>query len=365
MMGVAATSKVVTSSDTIGRAIAIQPGNREWVTAIEAVNATGWALPPFLILAGKMHQAAWYQSLPEDWVIALSDNGWTTDELGYEWIQHFNKHTEARTHGAYRLLILDGHGSHATPEFDQYCTEHKIITLCMPAHTSYRLQPLDVSCYAPLKASYGHEVAELARQGIYHVDKEEFLSLYIKARPAVFSSQNIRSGFLATGLIPFDPERVLSSLPVVRTPSPQPGLATAPAWTSETPHTATQLEQQAKLIHELLQRNSQSPSQAVNQLIKGCQLAMNSAILLATENSKLREANQRKQRKQQRRRRYIAQGGVLTGQEGQLLAQRAENAENAEPEGVQSGATEARRRAPPTCSKCHIQGHNRTQCRAS
>lgn len=43
MMGVAATSKVVTSSSTIGRAVTIQPGDREWVTTIEGVNASGWA----------------------------------------------------------------------------------------------------------------------------------------------------------------------------------------------------------------------------------------------------------------------------------------------------------------------------------
>lgn len=362
MMGVASTSKVVTSSDTVGRAIAIQPGNREWVTVIETINAAGWALPPFVILAGKLHQAAWYKSLPADWVIALSHNGWTTDELGYEWVQHFNRHTEARTQGAYRLLILDGHSSHATPEFDLYCIEHKIITLCMPAHTSHRLQPLDVACYSPLKLKYGNEVTELARQGIYHIDKIEFLDIYTRVRPAVFSSQNARSGFLATGLIPFDPERVLSLLPVVRTPSPPPVSAgSAPAWTSETPHTTAQLEQQARLVNSLLQRGSQSPtSQAVNQLVKGCQLAINSAVLLATENKKLHQANQRKKKKQAQRRRYIAQGGVLTGQEGQRLAQIAENAEEVV---VQSEATEARLRAPPTCSNCHIQGHNRRQCR--
>ena len=158
MMGVAATSKVVTSSDTIGRAITVQPGNREWVTAIEAVNATGWSIPPFIILAGKLHQAAWYRALPGNWAIVVSDNGWTTDELGYKWIKHFNLHTESQTKGAYRLLILDGHGSHATPEFDQYCTEHKIITLCMPPHTSHLLQPLDVGCFSPLKRSYGYKV---------------------------------------------------------------------------------------------------------------------------------------------------------------------------------------------------------------
>ena len=52
-------------------------------------------------------------------MLAVSDNGWTTNELGLEWIQSvFEPNTTPSTKGKYRLLILDGHGSHATPEFD-------------------------------------------------------------------------------------------------------------------------------------------------------------------------------------------------------------------------------------------------------
>jgi hypothetical protein len=202
MMGVAATSKVVTSSDTVGRAATVQPGNRDWVTTIECINASGWCLPPFVILSGKQHQASWYHYIPIDWVLAVSDNGWTTDELGVEWVKHFNRYTAPRTHGVYRLLILDGHSSHATPEFDQYCTENKIITLCMPAHTSHLLQPLDVGCFSPLKRAYGREIQELARQGVYHIDKIDFLTAYTRIRPTVLTQQNIQAGFQATGLIP-------------------------------------------------------------------------------------------------------------------------------------------------------------------
>jgi hypothetical protein len=55
MMGVASTSKVVTSSDMIGRATVVQLGNREWVITIECINASGWCLPLFVILSGKLH----------------------------------------------------------------------------------------------------------------------------------------------------------------------------------------------------------------------------------------------------------------------------------------------------------------------
>ena len=123
-------------------------------------------------------------------------------------------------------------------KFDQYYTENKIITLFMPSHTSHLLQPLDVGCFSPLKRSYGHEVQALARQGIHHIDKEDFLAIYTKVRPFIFTDQNIKSGFLAGGLVPYDPQRVLSSLPVIKTPSP-PSTANglAPLWIPETPHT--------------------------------------------------------------------------------------------------------------------------------
>jgi transposase len=58
LMGIAATSKVITSSKTVGRATTIQPGDREWVTTIECINASSWLIPPFVILQGKLHQAS-------------------------------------------------------------------------------------------------------------------------------------------------------------------------------------------------------------------------------------------------------------------------------------------------------------------
>jgi hypothetical protein len=54
-MGVISTSKVITTSDRKGRLRTKQPGNRTWVTVIEAVNARGWVIPPFIIFNGKLH----------------------------------------------------------------------------------------------------------------------------------------------------------------------------------------------------------------------------------------------------------------------------------------------------------------------
>lgn len=79
------TAKVICGSETReSNAKAIQPRNREWVTAIEAVNAARWTLPPQIILAAKNHQSQWYKDIPKDYRISVSANSWTNNELGLE-----------------------------------------------------------------------------------------------------------------------------------------------------------------------------------------------------------------------------------------------------------------------------------------
>jgi hypothetical protein len=114
MMGKITAQLVITASERRGWPKAVEPGNREWVTLIAAINAAGWSVPPFLVFAGQYHLSAWYEEaeIPRDWAIAISDNGGTNDKLGVEWIKHFNAHTKVRVVGTRRLLILDGHKSH-------------------------------------------------------------------------------------------------------------------------------------------------------------------------------------------------------------------------------------------------------------
>ncbi|RFN49752.1 hypothetical protein FIE12Z_5989 [Fusarium flagelliforme] len=109
MMGLIQSGMAVTGSERQGRPKAVQPGNRGWITAIPAINAEGQSIPPFIIGSGQYHLANWYResNLPADWVIATSQNGWTNNELGLEWLKHFDRSTAKRSVSLYRLLILD------------------------------------------------------------------------------------------------------------------------------------------------------------------------------------------------------------------------------------------------------------------
>lgn len=366
-MGIISTAKVVTGSNRAGRPRTTQPGNREWVTVIETICARGHTIPPLIIFEAVMHQAAWYENglLPYDWSIAVSENGWTNSQIGLTWLKTvFDKHTKDRSIGRYRLLILDGHGSRVTPEFDQYCLEHSIIVLCMPPHSSHLLQPLDVGCFSVLKRSYGKRIETLMSLGVNQIDKQEFLTTYQQARIEALHQNNIRSSFIATGLVPYDPDRVLSLLHAQsHTPSPQLRPQTQSAWTAETPHDLIELENQSKLIKQYLRHRTQSPpsptEQALDQLVKGCQIAMHNAVLLANQNKKLFTENQRQKQKQAQRRRYIAREGVLTGIKAQNLIEIGESSRTA---AVEEAASRVRQRAPPKCSLCSSLAHNARTC---
>ena len=54
-MGLCTAQKVITRSEYYGRRSVLQPGNREWVTTIESINALGWALPLTVIFKGKLY----------------------------------------------------------------------------------------------------------------------------------------------------------------------------------------------------------------------------------------------------------------------------------------------------------------------
>jgi hypothetical protein len=50
-----------------------------------------------------------------DWYYITSPNGWTDDHIAIEWLENvYLPQTQPTDESDARLIILDGHGSHAT-----------------------------------------------------------------------------------------------------------------------------------------------------------------------------------------------------------------------------------------------------------
>ena len=99
-----------------------------------------------------------------------------------------------------------------TLEFDLFCKEHSIIILCILLYLSHLLQPCDIGCFALLKRLYRQQIKGYIRNGVNHINKQDFLTVYYTAYTETISLANIQSSFTATGLVLYNPKRVLSKL---------------------------------------------------------------------------------------------------------------------------------------------------------
>jgi hypothetical protein len=371
LMGMIHAGMVVTTSDGRSKAKLVQPGDREWATVIQAVSVAGEAIPPFIILAAKYHLANWYTEcgLPAEWVIEITENGWTTNEVGYAWIQHFDRSTRSRTKGRYRLLILDGHESHHSARFEAYCKANDIITLCMPAHSSHILQPLDVGCFGPLKQAYGRQIEAYMRAHITHITKLEFLCGFREAFRTTITPTNIKAGFLGAGLAPYDPARVISKLDIqLRTPSPPANPPpTTPTWISATPHNPYETTSQTELIKSrIAAHQNSSPTHilaAVDKLAKGATAVAHQLALLRGELATVRKANEALSRRKRAKRTRIRLGGSLTVQEANgILDQMDVDDQLVNEIRTGGGRTKGASTKPRCCRGCKQPGHTIRKC---
>jgi DDE superfamily endonuclease len=115
-------------------------------------------------------------------------------------------------HQPWRLLILDGHGSHASIKFMRICLQNRIQLLYLPPHSSHILQPCDVGVFAPVKRRYRNELSKLnSLLDLENIPRHIFVKAYSKIRPIGMSKANIISGWSQTGIYPLNPLIPLSS----------------------------------------------------------------------------------------------------------------------------------------------------------
>src|SRR4051794_25285753 len=97
--------------------------------------------------------------LAKDWTISTSNNCWTNEELGYEWLTEvFIPKTKPHGANERRFLLLDGHSSHVSPQFIRACKQNQIEALLLPPRTTHLIQHLDAGVFSPYAVAYKKEV---------------------------------------------------------------------------------------------------------------------------------------------------------------------------------------------------------------
>lgn len=280
------------------------------------------------------------------------------------------------------LLILDGHSSHLTPEFDQICKENDIISLCMPAHASHLLQPLDVGCFAVLKRVYGGLVMEEMRLGVNSIDKDDFIQLYPIAREAAFKAQTIQNSFKGAGLVPLDANHVLDKLniqlesfPPSQPPEPRPGSSSSTS-DLDTLWSLSKLQKTNSRIKKGLEPSSETMTLPLKRAIdRSHDMTIRLAhelIFIQDRYAKLETANRKQLKKKTASKKQIKHQGSLRGLEEiapDMVVEKPGGSEYifsihdvAEPPLEPELPSVSTVRRPVTCSGCGTKGHIYSVC---
>ena len=227
-------------------------------------------------------------------MVETTENGWTDNGTGLDWFKHLDKRCIADK-GRIGMLILDGHKSHISAGFDNYCEINKIVLICLPPHSFHLTQPLDVGCFGPLKRAYGDQINKFFTMSLNHITKDDFLVTFRAAYFKAITADNIKGGFRGTGLIPHDPEAILSKLNIkLRIPTPTL-IQYEEQWTSQTPCNPKEAISQSRLVRDKIARHQPSlPTfilAAPGSIAKGLAMIAHSYTLLEEENRSLRAAD--------------------------------------------------------------------------
>jgi hypothetical protein len=221
-LGVCANTRVLASSQK-KKAYHQSPENREWASIIECVSATGRKLRCSVIFKGKSLQSTWFPAIIPEWLYITLENGWTSNKIGAEWLQRVFLPETALLDDRWRMLILDGHGSHISLDFLWACKQNKVYLLFLPAYSSHVLQPLDLSVFSVVKRFYRQQIQALSYlNDAAPVKKERFITAYYHARERAITERVIRAGWATAGICPFNIDRVVNSSQVSQRPITPP-----------------------------------------------------------------------------------------------------------------------------------------------
>jgi hypothetical protein len=183
--------------------------NREWLTIVACVSASGQRIPCQYIFSGMEIRGTYIAACEPGAVYCMQRNGWQTSEHFIDWLQHFQTTVPGGVSLENpHLLLLDGHASHLTKEAIMLGMQMGLQIALLPPHSSHRLQPLDVGVFRAFKMRFGQlreeEIASNPGWLNGKDNKTVLATLVSKAMVTACNPENIRSGFKRTGIFPFN-----------------------------------------------------------------------------------------------------------------------------------------------------------------
>ncbi|XP_018563147.1 uncharacterized protein LOC108904910 [Anoplophora glabripennis] len=175
------------------------------ITVITCMNAADVYIPPLLIFPRKNMKAELMLGAPTEAIAECHISGWVQAEIFTKWFKHFIKFTKPSASDPV-LLVLDGHCSHTRNiELIELAKENYVTIICLPPHSTNKMQPLDVAFMFPLKTYYAQEIENWLRENqLSTVSPYAVAGIFCKAYNRAATMEASCNGFRKTGLVPLN-----------------------------------------------------------------------------------------------------------------------------------------------------------------
>lgn len=184
----------------IGALTAAERGST--MTVICCMSAGCRFIPPMLIFPRKNMSDNLMRNAPLGSVGKCHPSGWVQMNLFCDWFLHFIEHVKPSAESPV-LLLLDGHYSHTRNiAIIELARQNHITIVCLPPHTTHKLQPLDKTFMGALKTHYSEAIRlwmlhNERRLGPYDI-AELFNQAYVQCQTGPIAI----NGFSKTGIFP-------------------------------------------------------------------------------------------------------------------------------------------------------------------
>lgn len=182
-----------------------------------ACTDEGLLLPPYVVYKAEGMWSTWTVGGPPGTRFNRTKSGWFDECCFLDWFYTIVV-PWAKSRTGQKMLIGDNLSSHFSGDVIKKCNELNISFICLPPNTTHLTQPLDVGVYGPLKREWRRHLENWklgpGRQRP-SLSKDEFPGLLKVVLDSMQEQmkKNIKSGFSATGIRPFNKDQVLKRLP--------------------------------------------------------------------------------------------------------------------------------------------------------
>ncbi len=175
------------------------------VTLNIAISAAGKVIAPLVIFSKNLPRDDFTDGIPEEWTFAKSDSGYINNDIFTSWFSTCFVKQCGR--GRPVLAIMDNLSSHLSPAVIDIAQQENIELLCLPAHSTHLLQPLDVGYYHLLKQHVATLSTALGYTGLKTIPRHKFPKLVHLAVNKIAGS-TVSASFSSVGIFPFNPAKV-------------------------------------------------------------------------------------------------------------------------------------------------------------